>query len=84
MYCAGRSGGAGGTQDLTQLALGDNTMKIEMIESHNRYQRAADNTKRADRKAREQAGKESVQNQVRLPRVRRAARRCDTGKVEEI
>jgi hypothetical protein len=50
-------------------------MKMEMIESHNRCQRAADNTRRADRHAR----KEAVQNRLRLPRVRRVASHCDTG-----
>jgi hypothetical protein len=54
-------------------------MRIETIESHNRYQRWADGVRRADRKARERARKESVQNHLRLPRVRRVASCCDAG-----
>lgn len=48
-------------------------MKIERIVSHNLYRQAADDTWRADRNARKQTKKESVQNQLRLPRVHRVA-----------
>jgi hypothetical protein len=53
-------------------------MKIERITSYNLYRQAADDTWRADRNARKQAKKESVQNQLRLPRLRRVASCCDT------
>ena len=42
---------------------------LESIEFYNRSQRAADGTRQADRKAREQARKESLRNDPRLPRV---------------